>query len=118
MTKSTGPSDGSRAASADPERAASGDSSRAVSATEAAKNFGELLARVREERAVYVVERRGRPVARIGPADGQVFTGADFVELAHSTSDPSAGPEYARAVQEGIEFLNRVEVPKRLWERY
>ncbi len=96
----------------------SSDRSRVVSATEAAKNLGEVLARVREDRAVYVVERRGRPVARISPVEDRVFTGADFVGLARSTSDPSAGPEYARAVEEGVAFLNRAEVPKNPWERY
>lgn len=96
----------------------SSDRPRVVSATEAAKNFGEVLARVREDRAVYLVERRGRPVAQIGPVEDRVFTGADFVELARSTSDPSAGPEYACAVQEGVAFLNRTEVPKSPWERY
>ncbi len=90
---------------------------RIVSATEAAKNFGEVLARVREDGAVYVVERRGKPVAQIGPVEEKAFTGADFVELVRSTSDPSAGPEYARAVEEGIAFLNRAEVPKSPWER-
>ena len=98
--------------------AGSSDRSRVVSATEAAKNLGEVLARVREDRAVYVVERRGKPVARIGPVEDRVFTGADFVELARSTSLPSAGPEYARAVQEGISFFNRAEVPRSPWERY
>ena len=70
----------------------SSDRSRVVSATEAAKNFGEVLARVREERAVYVVERRGKPVAEIRPVEESIFTGADFVELVRATSDPSAGP--------------------------
>ncbi len=96
----------------------SSNRSRVVSATEAAKKFGEVLARVREERAVYVVERRGKPVARISPVEDRVFTEADFVELARATADPSAGPEYARAVEEGIAFLNRAEVPKSPWERY
>ena len=93
------------------------DRSRVVSATEAAKNFGEVLARVREERAIYVVERHGKPVAQISPVEERAFTGADFVELVRSTSDPSAGSEYACAVEEGIAFLNRAEVPKSPWER-
>jgi hypothetical protein len=32
-----------------------------VSATDAAKNFGRLVNRVREERATYIVERGGTP---------------------------------------------------------
>ena len=43
-------------------------SARVVTATEAAKNFGSIIDRVREDRAVYVVERGGTPVAEIGPA--------------------------------------------------
>lgn len=96
----------------------SSDRSRVVSATEAAKKFGEVLARVREEHAVYVVERRGKPVARISPVEEKVFTEADFVELIRSGAIPSAGPEYKRAVEEGIAFFNRPEVPKSPWERY
>ena len=100
------------------KRTTGSDRSRVVSATEAAKNFGEVLARVREDRAVYVVERRGKPVARISPVEDRVFTLADFVELIRSGAIPSPGVEYVRAVEEGIAFFNRPEVPKSSWERY
>lgn len=86
-----------------------------MSATEAAKNFGELLARVREERAIYVVERHGKPVAEITPVEDRVFTVRDFVELIRSGTVPSPGPEYVRAVQDGIALFNRVEVPGSPW---
>lgn len=89
-----------------------GSRSRVVSATEAAKNFGEVLARVREERAVYVVERHGKPVARIAPVEDRAFTGADFIELVRSSPNQPPGPEYACAVRAGIEFFNRPEVPR------
>jgi prevent-host-death family protein len=49
-----------------------------VSATEAAKNFGWLVDRVREEQATYVVERGGTPVARIAPVERPSFTMGDF----------------------------------------
>ena len=39
-----------------------------IAATDAAKNFGHLVDRVRETRATYVIERHGRPVAQIGYA--------------------------------------------------
>ena len=42
--------------------------SRVVSATEAVRKFSSIVAEVREKGAVYVVERSGKPVARIGPA--------------------------------------------------
>ena len=89
--------------------------SRVVSATEAARNFGEVLARVREERAVYVVERHGKPVARITPVEDRVFTVRDFVELIRSGAVPSPGTEYVRAVRDGIALFNRVEVPGGPW---
>ncbi|MDE2761231.1 MAG: type II toxin-antitoxin system Phd/YefM family antitoxin [Gemmatimonadota bacterium] len=90
--------------------------SRVVSATEAARNLGEILARVREKRMVYIVERHGKPVAQIAPVEDRVFTGRDFVALVRSGRVPSAGPEYARAVEEGIALFNRVEVLKSTWE--
>ena len=92
-----------------------GSRSRVVSATEAAKNFGEVLARVREKRAVYVVERHGKPVAQITPVEDRVFTVRDFVELIRSGTVPSPGSEYVRAVQDGIALFNRVEVPGSPW---
>jgi len=91
--------------------------SRVVSATEAARNFGDVLTRVQEERAVYVVERRGKPVAQIGPVEERVFTVGDFIELVRSGRVPKAGEQYAAAVEEGIAFLNRPEVPESPWER-
>lgn len=88
-----------------------GSRSRAVSATEAARSFGEVLTAVLEERATYVVERHGKPVARIGPAEEGDFRLGDFLELVRSRAGRSAGPEFACAVREGIEFLNRPGVP-------
>ena len=63
-----------------------------VSATEAAKNFGRLVDRVREARTTYVVERAGVPVARVGPADRAVYTMADLKALV--AEGPSADDEY------------------------
>ena len=88
---------------------------RTVTATEAAKNFGAIVDRVREDRVVYTVERGGKPVAQIGPVDTRRFTVRDFVELLESA--PKADEEYLRAVEEGIEFFNRPTVPENRWER-
>ncbi len=90
-------------------------SGRTVTATEAAKNFGAIVDRVREDRVVYVVERGGKPVAQIGPVDTRRFTVRDFVELLESA--PKADEEYLRAVEEGIELFNRPTVPENRWER-
>jgi len=40
-----------------------------VSATELARNLGDILARIRYRHESFVVERNGRPVARIVPAE-------------------------------------------------
>ena len=93
-----------------------GGDSRAISATEAAKNFGALVDRVRQERAVYVVQRAGTPVAEIGPARRRAFTVRDFVEMARSRPGPPPGDEYERAVAEGVAMLNRPRNPGEPWE--
>ena len=89
---------------------------RVVTATETAKNFGAIIDRVREERAVYVVERGGTPVAEIGPVKAKTVTIRDFAELLRSGSVPSPGEDYLRAVEEGIALYNRPEVPENRWE--
>ena len=83
-------------------------SGRVVTATEAAKNFGTIVDRVREERAVYVVERSGKPVAQIGPVETKVFTLRDLADLLASTP---------KAVEEGIAFFQWAKVPKNRWAR-
>ena len=98
-------------------RPAASSGPRVVTATETAKNFGAIIDRVREDRAVYVVERGGTPVAEIGPVKAKTVTIRDFAELVHSGSVPSAGEEYLMAVEEGIAFCNHVEIPENRWER-
>ena len=90
---------------------------RVVTATETARNFGSIIDRVREERAVYVVERGGNPVAEIRPVKAKTVTVRDFVEIIRSGSIPAAGEEYLKAVEEGVAFWNRVEVPRDPWAR-
>lgn len=87
---------------------------RTISATAAAKNFGRLVDRVREERAVYVVERAGRPVAEIGPAAARTCTVRDlvaFLRARHRLDDT-----YFKEVEAGIAFLNRPALPEDRWE--
>lgn len=98
----------------DPSASSSGP--RLVSATRAVRSFGTILARVREEGAVYVVERSGKPVAQIGPVEDRVFTMREFAELARSHARAPVGEVYLRAVEEGIAFLNRPEIPESPWE--
>jgi antitoxin (DNA-binding transcriptional repressor) of toxin-antitoxin stability system len=89
---------------------------RVITATDAAKNFGALVDRVRQDRAVYVVERGGTPVAEVGPVQRRAFTVRDFVEMARSRSGPPLDDEFARAVAEGVAMLNRPRVPGDPWE--
>ena len=89
---------------------------RVVTATETAKNFGAIIDRVREDRAVYVVERAGTPVAEIGPVKSKIVTIRDFAEIVRSGSVPSPGEDYLKAVEEGIALGNRPEVPANRWE--
>ena len=104
-----------RGSGAEP-RSAAESGARVVTATETAKNFGAIIDRVREERAVYVVERGGTPVAEIGPVKAKPVTIRDFVELVRSGSVPSPGEDYLEAVEEGIALYNRPEVPENRWE--
>jgi prevent-host-death family protein len=88
----------------------------AIAATDAAKNFGELVDRVREEGATYVIERHGRPVAQIGPVETEERkTLRDLIEALQAA--PKLDEEVLRFIEEGIEFFNRPEVPKNRWER-
>lgn len=90
---------------------------RRVSATEAAKNFGSILTEVREQAAEYVVEHRGKAVARIGPEEDRTFTLKEFAALVAKRPWPPLDEECLRAIEEGIAIWNREEVPRNPWER-
>src|SRR5262245_17357127 len=86
-----------------------------VPATEAAKNFGRLVDRVREERATFVIERGGTAVAQIEPITSASFTIADFKAL---VGDPGPVDEaYLRAVERAIDRHNRPRRRRNPWER-
>ena len=87
---------------------------RTISATNAAKTFGHLVETVRSERAEYLVERSGRPVARIAPATAGHCTAADLIRLLKSL--PQADEAYLKAVESGISSLNKPSVPENRWE--
>jgi antitoxin (DNA-binding transcriptional repressor) of toxin-antitoxin stability system len=86
-----------------------------ITATEAAKNFGRLVSRVSEERATYIVERGGKPVARIGPVEHKRSTMADFKAFVRNA--PQVDEEYLRAVEDAVRRHNRPRVPDNPWER-
>ena len=91
--------------------------SRRVSATEAAKNFGSILTEVRERAAEYVVEHRGKAVARISPEQDRTLTLKEFFDLVANRPWPPLDEECLRAIEEGIAIWNREEVPRSPWER-
>ena len=90
---------------------------RTVSATEAAKNFGSILTEVRERAAEYVVEHRGKAVARISPEEDRTLTLKEFASLVAKRRWPPLDEECLRAIEEGIAIWNREEVPRSPWER-
>jgi antitoxin (DNA-binding transcriptional repressor) of toxin-antitoxin stability system len=85
-----------------------------VSATEAAKNFGGIVDRVRDDRAIYLVERAGTPVAEIRPTSGRPATVADLVALLRGRAAP-LDRSFERAVREGVRHQNRRERPRDPW---
>jgi hypothetical protein len=74
---------------------------KTLSATEAARNFSELVNRVRYTRQSFVIERGGRAVCEIRPVyETPEFTGADLARLLASL--PEAPAAYLDAVADGI----------------
>jgi prevent-host-death family protein len=87
-----------------------------IAATDAVKNFGELVDRVREERVTYVIERHGRPVAQIGPVETEKpKTLRHLIDALEAA--PKLDEEVLRYIEEGIAIYNKPDVPKNPWER-
>jgi len=84
-----------------------------VSATEAARNFSEILNRVRYRGETFVIERGGQPICELRPAAPTLFTGADLVTLLRSL--PSVDEEYLTAVEEIAR--RQPQLPESPWER-
>lgn len=60
-----------------------------IGATDLARNLGDVLARVRYRRDSFVVERNGKPVARVVPIAG-AEGGATVAEALAAWADDSA----------------------------
>ena len=84
-------------------------------ATEAAKNFGRLIDRVRETRATYVVERGGKPVASIAPVERETLTMREFKALVGERGRAPA--EYLTAVERAAARRNRPRIRRNPWAR-
>lgn len=94
-----------------------------VSSKEAAATLDELLDRVSTAGDTVIVERDGRPVARLLPAEqsstvGRVLTPADFdalrrlAEIGRSLNDG-----WAEAVEEGVRLANQPISVEDPWDR-
>jgi antitoxin (DNA-binding transcriptional repressor) of toxin-antitoxin stability system len=59
-----------------------------LSATETARRFSELLNRVRYRGESFVVERGGKPICEILPAQPVKFSGRELAELLRSLPQP------------------------------
>ncbi len=82
-----------------------------VSATEAARNFSELLNRIRYRGEEFIVERGGEPVCRMMPAGPRHFTLADLAELVATLPKPDK--DYLRVVERAVR--KQPKVPKSPW---
>ena len=87
----------------------------AVPATEAAKSFGRLVDRVREEHATIVIERGGKPVAQITPLEGARFTFDALKALVAAL--PRADAEYLTTIERNAKPRHRVKVRTNPWKR-
>lgn len=87
-----------------------------VPATEAAKNFGRLIDKIRETRVTYVVERGGRPVASIAPVERDAFTMRDLRALV-AESERRAPADYLDSVERATARRNRPRVRRNPWGR-
>ena len=87
--------------------------SRVVSATVAAKTLGALIDRVRQERAVYVIERGGTAVARVVPMGTAPCTLADLADVLKRRADLE--PAYLDEVEAGVQAWNQPSLPGDPW---
>ncbi len=62
-----------------------------VTATEAARKFSEILNRVAYKGESFVVERSGRPVCEIRPAEEEGISTQELVEILKSGPHPDKG---------------------------
>jgi antitoxin (DNA-binding transcriptional repressor) of toxin-antitoxin stability system len=69
-----------------------------ISATEAARSFSELMNRVRYRGESFIVERSGKPICEILPAQPARFSGTDLASLLRSMPHPDE--EYLDIVEE------------------
>jgi antitoxin (DNA-binding transcriptional repressor) of toxin-antitoxin stability system len=85
---------------------------RVLSATEASRNFSEILNRVKYRGESFTLERGGEPVAELRPATPTRFTGVDLTALLRSL--PPIDDEFLRTVEEATRA--QPALPESPWE--
>jgi len=83
-----------------------------LSATEASRNFSEILNRALYRGESFLVERAGEPVVEIRPAASHRFTLSDLADLMSAL--PPVDEEYLRAVEELFHYQQ--SIPASPWE--
>jgi prevent-host-death family protein len=78
-----------------------------VSATELVRNLGDILARVRYRHESFIVERNGRAVARIDPAEPDRKPGA----LRDALTAWNAGADADSAFADDLDRVNAADRP-------
>jgi antitoxin (DNA-binding transcriptional repressor) of toxin-antitoxin stability system len=73
---------------------------RQVTATEAARRFSEMLDSVENGRESFVVVRRGRAVATVGPATGS--TGRDLKDVLSRNRPDAAWEDELRELRRSV----------------
>jgi antitoxin (DNA-binding transcriptional repressor) of toxin-antitoxin stability system len=84
-----------------------------VSATEASRQFSDLINRAAYQGEKFVIERGGKPLCQLGPLEDKRCTGADLLEMFSRL--PKADPEYLDAVDEIIR--NQEPLEPSPWEK-
>ena len=69
-----------------------------VSATEAARNFSDLISRVCYKGEIYIVERGGKAMCELSPVGAHRCTGADLLTVLATLTRPAE--EFLTAVEE------------------
>ena len=82
----------------EPATMSSRGKTRTVSATEAARNFSELISRVCYKGETYLVERGGKAMCQLVPVEARRCTGADLLTLMAELARPA--DEFLDAVEE------------------
>ena len=85
-----------------------------ISATYAARNFSDLLNRVRYKGETFTIKRGGEAICRLVPLHPpKRFTLGDFARLLHRLPKPDSG--FWDDVEKGIQELNKPSIPESRW---